>query len=101
MTTDNKGRNRANGATPKATDHGDNSNATAQKIGKSPYGPDFVQISTDEAMQRMCDGLPGVIITRFQHDDWCKTLKTGRGDDCCCNPDESFWLLSEKIGGAA
>ena len=29
---------------------------------------------------------PCVIHTVYQHDDWCKTLKTGRGGDCNCNP---------------
>lgn len=92
MTTNNKGRNRANGATPNATDHGPDSNGSAQKIGKSPYGPDFVQISADEAMRRMCGGVSGVMVVQLAHDDWCATLKTGRGGDCNCTPDETYWL---------
>ena len=110
MTTKRKaapGANRA--ASGNAADHSGNHNATAQEIGKSPaaaattspYGPDFVQIGSDEAMRRALGGEPGVIIVRLAHDDWCKTLRTGRGGDCCCDPDESFWLLSEQIGGAA
>lgn len=78
--------------------HSSNSNATAQKIGNSPYGPDFVQISAEEAKRRMCSGTPGILIVQLRHDGWCKTLKTGHGDDCNCNPDEALWL-SEQTGG--
>lgn len=29
---------------------------------------------------------PGVTIMEVRHDDFCKTLKTRRMDDCTCNP---------------
>jgi len=30
---------------------------------------------------------PGAInMINICHDDWCKTLKTGDGNDCNCNP---------------
>ena len=28
-----------------------------------------------------------VTIIEIQHDSWCKTLKTGSGLDCNCDPD--------------
>ena len=31
----------------------------------------------------------GLIMVQIAHDDWCKTLKTGNGSDCNCNPVES------------
>jgi hypothetical protein len=30
---------------------------------------------------------PGIYHTFVAHDDWCNTLKTGRGQDCNCDPD--------------
>ena len=92
MTRKDKAAPGANRAASNAADHGDNSNATAQKIGKSPYGPDFVKISADEALRRMCGGVSGVMVVQLAHDDWCATLKTGRGGDCNCTPDETLWL---------
>lgn len=95
MTTKNKGRTAGNDATQN-TDHGFDSTPTAKNIGKAPYGPDFVQISAAEAMRRMCDGVPGAIITCVQHDAWCKTLRTGHGSDCSCTPDQSYWLCDRS-----
>jgi hypothetical protein len=99
MTTRRKAAPGANRAASENNDHGSNSNATAQKIGKSPYGPDFVQISAEDAMQRICNGTPGIVVVQFLHDDRCRTLMTGRGDDCNCNPDEAFWS-NVATGGA-
>lgn len=28
----------------------------------------------------------GVFLLEVAHDDWCRTMKTGNGSDCNCNP---------------
>ena len=70
MTTDNKGRNGGSRATQK--DH-----------------PDIVrtEIELGEMLASIGSPNPGVFVMEYQHDDWCKTLRTGRGSDCNCNPD--------------
>lgn len=35
----------------------------------------------------------GIVMLTVAHDDWCKTLKTGVGADCNCNPVESVETL--------
>ena len=35
----------------------------------------------------------GVTIINICHDDWCKTLKTGNGADCNCNPTQEIKTL--------
>jgi hypothetical protein len=39
-----------------------------------------------DMIQDLNNGKPGVFHTVYQHDDWCRTLVTGRGTDCNCNP---------------
>ncbi len=33
----------------------------------------------------------GVFHMCVAHDAWCKTLTTGNGSDCNCNPEETFY----------
>jgi hypothetical protein len=33
---------------------------------------------------------PVVVHAVYQHDDWCRTLVTGRGSDCNCNPTVTY-----------
>jgi len=49
-----------------------------------------------KAMQDLLEALskPGVHQMIFQHDDDCKTLKTGKGSDCTCDPD--IKIISEQ-----
>jgi hypothetical protein len=39
---------------------------------------------------------PGMVTHMcFSHDDHCRTLQTGNGSDCNCNPDVSYHRQSE------
>jgi hypothetical protein len=101
MTTRNgKAAPEANRAASKQDDHTTDDTATAQKIGNSPYGSDFVQVAAEKVVRRSSSGAPAVVVLQLAHDDWCKTLKTGRSADCNCNPDESFWVDTGKGGTA-
>ena len=53
----------------------------------------FVKISPKAAKARVLAGKPCVVFLVIEHDDRCKTLRTDRGDDCNCQPSESFYLL--------
>ena len=76
MTTNNKGRAHP-GATPNSHDHN---------------GIVWEEVPKREASNCPLGG--GVFMLRFSHDDWCPTLKTGKGGDCACNPDVKLWRMN-------
>jgi hypothetical protein len=41
---------------------------------------------------------PGVVHAVYQHDDWCRTLVTGRGSDCNCNPTVTYHQQPKEAG---
>ncbi|MBP5996967.1 MAG: hypothetical protein KA535_03365 [Azonexus sp.] len=55
----------------------------------------FVKISPQAMMKRLNANKGGFYYNTIEHDEWCKTLKTGHGEDCNCNPTESIWLMRE------
>lgn len=67
-----------------------------------PPLPPFKQVTglnpSVEEMTQAIAGQAGVFVLNVAHDDWCMTLKTGRGDDCNCSPDHQLLRYAGKGG---
>ena len=51
-----------------------------------------VPISIEQALHLIGGRAGGVVLMQeFQHDSWCRTLKTGNGNDCNCDPWVQFY----------
>lgn len=48
------------------------------------------QISGEELIEAVTDG-GRVIHAMHAHEQWCETIRTGRGADCTCKPDVTFY----------
>jgi hypothetical protein len=48
------------------------------------------QSSLAEMMASIGNG-GGIFHTLVAHEDWCKTMKTGNGSDCTCDPETTFY----------
>ncbi len=63
--------------------------------------PPFAQVGGAnpdlDTMLAALAGQSGLFVLNVAHDSWCKTLKTGRGQDCNCDPDHR--LLKFRDGG--
>jgi len=52
---------------------------------------EIVEISEADMMAAICNGGGGVFHTQMAHEDWCKTMKTGNGSDCTCEPEVTHY----------
>ena len=53
-----------------------------------------VPVTPEQALDLITSG-GAVLMFELQHDTWCRTLKTGNGNDCNCNPDQQFFHYLE------
>jgi hypothetical protein len=47
-------------------------------------------LTREQYFQAISSGGPKVHHAFVAHDSWCKTMNTGRGSDCNCNPEISY-----------